>query len=148
MKKMVMAVGFLACAFSHADTLDDAVVSGIKAHQAAKCMVYLEVAGAERQTAYDKLAKIYTDNISIYIDNALNEDFNSKAISSSIPMSWYVLVERNKFNKQFLAGRILQWTDMVETQRVGDIYAPNERTIPESAGRAAYNQENCVLLEQ
>lgn len=142
---MMMAAGFLTCALSHADTIDDAVISGIKASQAAKCMIYFEIAGGEQQAAYNKLAKIYTDNISVYIDNALNEDFNSKAISSTIPVSWYVLVERNKFNKQLLAGGILQWTDMVETQRVSDVYAPNGRTIPESAGRAAYNQENCVL---
>jgi hypothetical protein len=45
MKKMMMAAGFLTCALSHADTIDDAVISGIKASQAAKCMIYFEIAG-------------------------------------------------------------------------------------------------------
>lgn len=40
-----MAAGFLTCALSHADTIDDAVISGIKASQAAKCMIYFEIAG-------------------------------------------------------------------------------------------------------
>lgn len=148
MKKMMIAASLFASAFAHADAIDDALISGIKANQAAKCMTYLEVAGAEEQPAYNKLAKVYFDNVSVYIDNALKEDFKSKAISLNIPLSWYVLVERNKFRKQILAGRILQWTNMVETQRVGNVYAPNDGAIPESAGRAAYSQENCVLMEQ
>ncbi|QKN82149.1 hypothetical protein [Scandinavium goeteborgense] len=148
MKKMIMVACLLAASYAHADSIDDSILSGIKAHQAAKCMAYLEVAGEDKQDAYGKLSTVFNDNIGKYVDNALSKDFNAKAISSTIPMTWSILVERNRLDKQLLMGRLLQWTTMVETQRVGNIYAPNERTIPESAGVAAYNQENCILLAQ
>ena len=148
MKKMMIAASLFASAFAHADAIDDAVVSGIKAHQAAKCMAYLEIADADGQDAYFKLATVYSDNIGAYIDNVLNEQYKSKFMESTIPMMWYVKVVGNRLDKQMLVGRILEWTTMVETQRAGNVYAPNEPTIPKSAGIAAYNQENCVLLAQ
>ncbi|WP_284884178.1 hypothetical protein [Citrobacter portucalensis] len=100
------------------------------------------------QDAYFKLATVYSDNIGAYIDNVLNEQYKSKFMESTIPMMWYVKVVGNRLDKQMFVGRILEWTTMVETQRAGNVYAPNEPTIPKSAGIAAYNQENCVLLAQ
>lgn len=111
-------------------------------------MAYLEVAGADGQDTYLKLATVYSDNIGAYIDNALNEQYKSKFLGSTIPITWYAKTVANRLDKKMLIGRILEWTTMVETQRVGNVYAPNEPTIPESAGVAAYNQENCVLLTQ
>lgn len=146
MKKLIAAALLLAPLMAHADAMDDAVVSGVRAYQAAKCMSYLELADNTADGNYGKLSQIYSENVSVYIDNALKDDFKLKANTTTIPIHWFILVYGNRLDKSLLAGRLLQWTSMIETEKAGDQYSPNTPTIPESAGVAAFNNQNCVLL--
>ena len=146
MKKLVTAALLLAPLMSQADSIDDAVVSGVRAYQAAKCLSYLEVAGNTSDGSYDKLSKIFSENVSVYIDNALKDDFKLKANTTTIPLHWFIIVYGNRLDKPLLAGRLLQWTSMIETEKAGNQFSPGTPTIPESAGVAAFNNQNCVLL--
>ncbi|MFY9993604.1 MAG: hypothetical protein WAK61_01250 [Leclercia sp.] len=148
MKTMIAVGVLLTSTFAYGASVEEQVASGVRAYQAAKCIAYAEIAGkSDNDTdSYDKLSKIYSDNVSVYIENSQNEEFKMQALDTTIPITWFGMVYGNRLDKTILAGRLLEWTNMVETQRVADTYASGERVVSETAGMAAFNTENCILL--
>lgn len=71
-------------------------------------------------------------------------------MGSIIPMTWYFMTERIWTDKRILVGRILQWITMVETQRAGNIYDPNEPTIPKNGGQPTIKRivYYCLVSDQ
>ncbi|EKW5591863.1 hypothetical protein NNT41_004119 [Raoultella planticola] len=149
MKRMMVAVMlFLTSSIALGAGIEQPVSSGVRAYMAAKCISYAEIAGMvdSDPATYNKLTQTFTDNVAVYIENAQHGDFKTQALETTIPITWFGMVNGSRIDSKILAGRLLEWTNMVETQRVADTFAPGEGVVPESAGVAAFNNDNCILL--
>lgn len=125
----------------------DNMYHGALAYQAARCISYMELAGKQGDVEYIDLFNLFYKNMNKYIDS-IEVDTQSYRVNKKlkVPLYWHIYVSENKFPRDVLVGRVLEWTTGIESERVGSEFSKNEKVIPESAGELAYKNANCALL--
>ncbi|WP_340621524.1 hypothetical protein [Xenorhabdus siamensis] len=116
-------------------------------YKISKCMIDLEIAGMSGRQEYIKLYNKFYDEITHYINiYSKNKVVYENAYLSNIPVTWRTTIDANKLPVDILIGRLLEITSDMEMRYVGDVFARNRTTIPESAGLDAYNTARCFLF--